>query len=187
MTTPSLVPAASEIVSRSASTPHSDFTEDGLYVGMMPGLRKALDLRRDPRLALHCPTEDPPPDDPGSGRGDAKIAGRAIELTDPADVKEAHRFLSDSTAPGRALDLAAAVAADAQMDFRHRRAAMHLCDGSVCAAGRNTRSHSVRRHRVAVAGVSRLDGGRQRPQQRAVARYLGDPSCVVTTGQPEGT
>ncbi len=43
-----------------------EFAGDGLYLAMMPGSLKALDLRRDPRLALHCPTEDTPPDDPGS-------------------------------------------------------------------------------------------------------------------------
>lgn len=30
-----------------------------IYLGMMPGSVKALDLRRDPRLALHSPTVDP--------------------------------------------------------------------------------------------------------------------------------
>jgi hypothetical protein len=40
-----------------------DFADDGVNLGMMPGSLKALDLRRDPRLALHCPTEDTPPDD----------------------------------------------------------------------------------------------------------------------------
>ena len=72
-----------------------EFTDDGLYLGMMRGSRKALDLRRDPRLGLHCPTEDPLPDDPGSWLGDAKIAGRATELTDPTEVDGAHRFVID--------------------------------------------------------------------------------------------
>jgi hypothetical protein len=66
-----------------------DFADDGLYLGMMPNSLKALDLRRDPRLALHCPTEDTPPDDPGSWLGDAKIAGRATEVP---GIDEAHRF-----------------------------------------------------------------------------------------------
>ncbi len=69
------------------------FTDYGLYLGMMPGSLKALDLRRDPRLALHCPTEDTPQDDPGSWLGDAKIAGRATEVSGPTD--EAHRFAVD--------------------------------------------------------------------------------------------
>lgn len=70
-----------------------DFIDDGLYLGMMPGSRKALDLRRDPRLALHCPTEDTPQDDPSSWPGDAKIAGRATEVSDQTD--EAQRFAID--------------------------------------------------------------------------------------------
>lgn len=72
-----------------------DFADDGLYLGMMPGSLKALDLRRDPRLALHCPTEDTPEDDPGSWLGDAKIAGRAAEVSDPAHADEGHRFAVD--------------------------------------------------------------------------------------------
>jgi Pyridoxamine 5'-phosphate oxidase len=58
--------------------------EDGeLWLGMMPGSRKALDLRRDPRLALHSASVDPP-DDPTTWPGDAKLAGRAVEVDDPA-------------------------------------------------------------------------------------------------------
>jgi hypothetical protein len=57
-----------------------EFGEDGnVYLGMMSGSRKALDLRRDPRLALHCPTEDAPEGDPSAWIGDAKIAGRGVE------------------------------------------------------------------------------------------------------------
>jgi hypothetical protein len=37
---------------------------------------KALDLRRDPRFALHSGSADP-----GEWQGDAKVAGRAEELT----------------------------------------------------------------------------------------------------------
>jgi len=72
-----------------------EFTDDGIYLGMMPRSLKARDLRRDPRLALHCPTEDAPEDDPGSWLGDAKIAGRATEVSDPTDIEEAHRFVID--------------------------------------------------------------------------------------------
>src|SRR5215213_7781883 len=52
------------------------FTDGELWLGMMPGSRKAHDLRRDPRLALHSATEDPP-DDPTAWPGDAKLTGRA--------------------------------------------------------------------------------------------------------------
>ncbi len=72
-----------------------EFADDGLYLGMMPGSVKARDLRRDPRLALHCPTEDTPDDDPSSWQGDAKIAGLAIELSEPTRVDAAHRFEID--------------------------------------------------------------------------------------------
>lgn len=72
------------------------FDPDGeLYLGMMPGSVKALDLRRDPRLALHCPTADPPADDPVSWLGDAKIAGRAVEVSGPAPPEGSHRFRID--------------------------------------------------------------------------------------------
>ena len=52
------------------------FADGQLWLGMMPGSVKALDLRRDPRLALHSASVDPDMPD-----GDAKIAGRAIEHT----------------------------------------------------------------------------------------------------------
>ena len=58
------------------------FERGELWLGMMPGSRKALDLRRDPRLALHSASVDPP-DDPGTWAGDAKLTGRAVEVDDP--------------------------------------------------------------------------------------------------------
>ena len=62
------------------------FKDGELWLGMMEGSLKAIDLRRDPRLALHSATEDPPesPNDMAGTVIDAKIAGRAIEVTDPA-------------------------------------------------------------------------------------------------------
>jgi hypothetical protein len=53
----------------------------------MPGALKGRDLRRDPRLALHSPSVDPPPDDPSAWPGEAKIAGRAVLVAppDPSD------------------------------------------------------------------------------------------------------
>lgn len=53
------------------------FRDGELYLGMMPNSRKALDLRRDPRLALHNATVDKEVKD-----GDVKITGRAIEVFD---------------------------------------------------------------------------------------------------------
>jgi hypothetical protein len=68
-----------------------------LLLGSMPGSRKSADLRRDPRLALHCPTEDPPPDDPAGWLGDGKVAGIAVELSDPSRVQEPARFRVELT------------------------------------------------------------------------------------------
>jgi len=48
-----------------------------LWLAGMPDARKFADLRRDPRLALHSGSTDPP-----EWTGDAKVAGRAVEVTD---------------------------------------------------------------------------------------------------------
>jgi Pyridoxamine 5'-phosphate oxidase len=53
------------------------FAEGDLWFGSMWEARKALDLRRDPRFALHSGTADPP-----EWEGDAKVAGRAEEIDD---------------------------------------------------------------------------------------------------------
>lgn len=55
------------------------------WIGSMWGARKAQDLRRDPRYALHSGSESPP-----GWTGDAKLAGTAVEVTDPA-LLDAHR------------------------------------------------------------------------------------------------
>jgi hypothetical protein len=74
-----------------------EFAEDGgLWLGSMPGAMKVLDLRRDPRLALHSPTVDPA-DEPTSWDGEAKIAGRAHEVGDPGRLDESHRFRVELT------------------------------------------------------------------------------------------
>lgn len=72
-----------------------DFRDDGVWLGSMAGARKAMDLRRDPRVALHCPTEDTPDADPGSWGGDAKIAGRAVEVANEESTDGSHRFRID--------------------------------------------------------------------------------------------
>jgi Pyridoxamine 5'-phosphate oxidase len=71
-----------------------EFADGQIWLGSMPGAMKALDLRRDPRMALHSPSVDPPEDDPESWPGEAKVAGRAVEVdagTGPGE-EEAHRF-----------------------------------------------------------------------------------------------
>jgi general stress protein 26 len=76
------------------------FLEGELWIGSMFDALKARDLRRDPRFALHSQSEDPP-----AWPGDAKLAGRAIEVTDPATVERingsevgpSHLFRADVT------------------------------------------------------------------------------------------
>ena len=58
------------------------FTEDDLFLGMMWHSFKAIDLRRDPRFALHSGSVDPP-----AWTGDAKLSGRAEEVADQARVR----------------------------------------------------------------------------------------------------
>ncbi|MBB6170906.1 hypothetical protein HNR23_000966 [Nocardiopsis mwathae] len=53
-----------------------------IVLGSMPGSVKARDLQRDGRFALHA--------NPGDGSmdgGDAKIAGVAVEVTDPEEIE----------------------------------------------------------------------------------------------------
>ena len=65
-----------------------------LHIGSMPGARKAQDLQRDGRIAIHSPTVDPPPGDESSWAGEAKVAGTAVEV--PTD-DSSHRFRIDLT------------------------------------------------------------------------------------------
>jgi hypothetical protein len=53
-----------------------------LWLGMMPNSRKALDLLRDPRFALHSATIDKEVRD-----GDAKLSGRAIPVDDEPTIE----------------------------------------------------------------------------------------------------
>jgi hypothetical protein len=69
-----------------------DFAGGELWLGSMWRSLKALDLRRDPRFALHSGSADPP-----GWTGDAKIAGRAEEVTDP-DLKA--EIVGDDAPPG---------------------------------------------------------------------------------------
>src|SRR5664280_2467831 len=58
-----------------------EFSSGGeVTLGMMPGSMKLLDVLRDPRVALHSPTLEPPKDDPNSGPGDAKMSGSLVEI-----------------------------------------------------------------------------------------------------------
>ena len=66
----------------------SHFADGDLWFGSMPNARKALDLRRDSRFALHSGSIDPPDWD-----GDAKVSGLAEEVTDPE--RDSHLFRAD--------------------------------------------------------------------------------------------
>ncbi|MGW2182015.1 pyridoxamine 5'-phosphate oxidase family protein [Streptomyces sp. NPDC001732] len=69
-----------------------DFRFGEMWLGMMPNSRKALDLRRDPRFAVHA---NPGPD-AGMTDGDVRVSGRAEEVTDP-DVLA--RFVEEVNPP----------------------------------------------------------------------------------------
>ena len=56
------------------------FGEGELWLAMMPDSRKADDLRRDPRFALHSAPDVELVD------GDAKVSGRAVLVTDEDSV-----------------------------------------------------------------------------------------------------
>ena len=61
----------------------TEIKEGDLWTGSMWNARKARDLQRDPRFALHGGSDDPP-----DWTGDAKLAGVAEEILDPERVKE---------------------------------------------------------------------------------------------------
>jgi Pyridoxamine 5'-phosphate oxidase len=65
-----------------------EFKDGELWIGSMWQARKARDLQRDPRFALHSGSEDPP-----GWSGDAKLAGVAEEIVDPE--RDSHLFRLD--------------------------------------------------------------------------------------------
>lgn len=69
-----------------------DFRFGELLLGMMPNSRKALDLMRDPRFAVHA---NPGPGT-GMAEGDVRVSGRAVEVTDPALLA---RFIDEAKPP----------------------------------------------------------------------------------------
>jgi hypothetical protein len=68
-----------------------DFADGQVVLGSMLGARKARDLQRDPRVAVHSPTVDPPEDDPSAWPGEAKLAGTVSEVLQ----EDSHRFVVD--------------------------------------------------------------------------------------------
>jgi hypothetical protein len=61
------------------------FSDGQVSLGMMAGSLKLRDVRRDPRVALHSPTPDPPKDDPSRWAGDATLAGTVRTTAAPAE------------------------------------------------------------------------------------------------------
>jgi hypothetical protein len=64
------------------SASEAKFEDGELTLGMMGGSMKLLDVRRDPRIAMHSPTIEPTD---GNWPGDAKLAGVAVEIRSPDD------------------------------------------------------------------------------------------------------
>ena len=69
------------------------FKEGEAWIGSMPNGVKALDLRRDPRFAVHSGSDDP---DEG-WKGDAKFAGRVEEIDDD---ERRRAVVGDNAPPG---------------------------------------------------------------------------------------
>ena len=66
----------------------SELRDGELWIGSMLHARKARDLQRDPRFALHSGS-----DEPSDWKGDAKLAGIAEEVSEPSATS--HRFRLD--------------------------------------------------------------------------------------------
>jgi hypothetical protein len=79
-----------------------EFVDGDLRFGSMTGARKAADLDRDPRFALHGPTFHPEEGKESEWPGEAKIAGRARSAgagtaADGSEVPEGEMFVADVT------------------------------------------------------------------------------------------
>jgi hypothetical protein len=107
------------------------FSENEVSLGMMPGSVKLADVRRDPRVALHSPTLEPPRDEPGSWLGDAKLAGMLVEVAPPddqhpgaaffrLDVSEAVLTYVASSEPGGPVDRLVVESWHPDTGHRHR-------------------------------------------------------------------
>jgi hypothetical protein len=66
-----------------------EFRDGEAWLGSMWRSMKALDLQRDPRFALHSGSPDPT----AGWAGDAKLAGRVADVTEPE--AESHLFRLD--------------------------------------------------------------------------------------------
>ncbi|MEZ5182916.1 MAG: pyridoxamine 5'-phosphate oxidase family protein [Acidimicrobiales bacterium] len=74
------------------------FVGGELHLGSMPGARKAHDLQRDPRLALHgVPWESRRPKEGAAdpGEADAKLTGRAVEIPHDEAVRTMAAYFAE--------------------------------------------------------------------------------------------
>jgi len=69
---------------------------DEVTLGMMPDSRKLADVLRDPRVAIHSPTLEPPKD-PQAWVGEAKLAGRLVPIDQPEGGVPGAYFALDVT------------------------------------------------------------------------------------------
>ena len=79
-----------------------EFADGELRFGSMAGARKAADLAREPRFALHGPTFHPEEGKEREWPGEAKIAGRAVPAEpvpseDAGDEPDGELFVADIT------------------------------------------------------------------------------------------
>ena len=74
-----------------------EFSGGEIWLGMMPGSLKARDVQRDPRIGILAMSDDPPEDDPSAWLGDAKLAGKTIEVVEHKSPQGGHRFRVDVT------------------------------------------------------------------------------------------
>jgi len=76
----------------------TQFRDGELWIGIMFGARKAADLQRDPRFALHSGSDDPPEPAAGDASGTPDDAARAVAAAWAGDAKVAgpsHLFRAD--------------------------------------------------------------------------------------------
>jgi hypothetical protein len=62
----------------------AQFADGELWLGMMANSQKLADVHRDPRIALHSPSTEPPEDQSRANEwsGDAKLSGHLVPMDD---------------------------------------------------------------------------------------------------------
>lgn len=73
----------------------TEFEGGELRLGMMPESRKLADVARDPRIALHSPSVDPPEGDPSGWPGEARVSGKVRPVEKSAEGPEGSYFAVD--------------------------------------------------------------------------------------------